>query len=60
MVDMTDGEEIDRSERLVLICLECGFVQETTDEGVETVLESSANVLQEKAERLLEKAEEVS
>jgi len=59
MVDMTDGEEIDRTECLVFMCLDCGFAQEATSEGVETVLEPSANVLQEKAERLLEKAGEV-
>jgi len=58
MVDMTDGEGMDRAERLVLACLDCGFTQEATDEEVKTVLEPSPDLLREKAERLLKKAEE--
>jgi len=58
MVDMTDEEEVDRTECLVFMCLGCGFTQKATSEGVETVLESSSNLLRKKAERLLKKAEE--
>jgi len=58
MVDMTDGEEVDRTECLVFTCLDCGFTQKATSEGVETVLEPSSNLLRKKAERLLKKAEE--
>jgi len=55
MIDTT--ADIDRTEHITLVCLECGYTLEATCEGVETVLEPSANRLREKGEKLLKKAE---
>jgi len=59
MIDITDGEDIDRTERLVLTCLECGYTQKVTREGVRTVLKPTPSLLREKGKKLLKKAEEV-
>jgi len=56
MIDMT--ADIDRTGRLVLVCLECGYTQEATREGVKT-LKPVPSLLREKGNRLLRKAEEV-
>jgi len=55
MVDMTDGEEVDRTECLVFMCLDCGFTQKATSEGVETALEPSSNLLRKKSGEATEK-----